>query len=140
MSRYLKHFMAGVRADVQQLVMVDFEALDPQAVPNLFDAVTILKIGQKTLPPHVWKQCGAYRNGLINYKAMNSYLESQLGMRQRTELSLRRQWTLEKKKQTLTDCVEIPSLVKKKPGTQSRQLPAPIIGGAQPFTSPLLQF
>ena len=133
MSRYLKHFMAGVRADVTQLVMVDFESLDPQALHNLFDAVMILKIAQKTLPEYVWKQCGAYRNGLINYKRMNLFLEGYMGSKQKAELALRRQWKLEDKKKALRDLVITPSLVKKKLETRATAFPAPIIGGKQPF-------
>lgn len=136
MARYLRHFIAGIHADVRHLVTVDFQSLDPQALHNLFDAVMILKIAQKTLPSYVWQQCGAYRNGLINYKRMNTYLESYMGTRQKAELALRRQWSLEEKKKTLFEHVEPPSLVKKKePLVISRELPMPIVAGLQPFAS-----
>ena len=129
MARYLQHFIAGVRADVLQLVTVNFEALSEQPLHDLFDAVQILRIAQKTLPSYVWKQCGAYRNGLINYKRMNDYLESYMGTKQKAELALRRQWSIEKKKQILREYIETPSLVKKKETSFAREMPQPIIGG-----------
>jgi len=137
MARYLQHFMTGVRADVEQLVAVDFEVTDPQIIQDLFDAVMILKMAQKTLPPYAWKQCGAYRNGLISYKHMNSFLESYMGTRLRAELALRRQWPSEKKKDVLREYVNPPSLVKKKKlPTAPRGLPAPIVNGHNPFAVP----
>lgn len=130
MARYLEHFVAGVRADVQQLVTVNFEALSTEPLHDLFNAVMILRIAQKTLPSYVWKQCASYRNGLINYKRMNDYLESYMGAKQKAELAQRRQWSLEKKKQILREYVAPPSQLKKKESSFTSQ---PIIGGINPI-------
>lgn len=113
MERYLQKFTAGVRADVQELVRVNFESLDPKAMPELFDTVMILKFARKTLPSYVWRQCGRYRNGLISYKRLNTFLESYMNAKQKAEMALRRQWSVEKKQQALISYVEAPLFKKK---------------------------
>lgn len=116
---YKKHFLTGLQADIRQLVDANFNVVDPRIIDELFDAISIIRIAYKTLPSYVWKECCSRRNGLVNYKRMNAYLESSMGTRQKANLAMLRGQSADKKRVALRAYVETPRMTKKKEETQS---------------------